>query len=111
MTPEEKRHLAAMGQGTGAHLAELLPRLTGESWDDFTPIRVGEDGSVTMTHDQGWLLYEMALRSLPRCFAVTEGYATDDDCQMPNGVCHSCAAEGRSLPASHPLRAGKEQSA
>jgi hypothetical protein len=107
---EEHRYRSSLAQGTAAHLAELLRRLTGGPHDEFQPLGVDDDGNITMTHDQGWLLYETALRSLPGCFAVNEGYAVDEKCQMPNGVCHACAAEGRSLPKDHPLRADEKDS-
>lgn len=47
--------------------------------------------------DQGWLLYETAGRFLPRCFTVGEGFAVEEQCAMPHGICHDCAAEGRRL--------------
>jgi hypothetical protein len=100
-------HRAAIAQGTAEHLAHLLQGLLGQSYDEFAGLSIDEDDNIVMTPDQAWLLYELAAEVSPRCL-TTPGQSAVERCQMPTGICHDCAATGRSLPASHPIRATSE---
>lgn len=92
---EVELHRQSIGQGTAAHLAQLLGRLRGQPDGDF--VGLDEDLNVVLTPDQCWLLYEIATRFLPQCFGVPEGLPVEEQCIMPNGICHPCAMEGRRL--------------
>jgi hypothetical protein len=96
-------HRAAIAQGTAEHLAHLLQGLLGQSYDEFEGLAIDEDHNIVMKPDQAWLLYELVAKVSPRCLTIP-GQPADKGCQMPTGICHDCAATGRSLPASHPLR-------
>ena len=104
MMPDNTGNRAAHAQGTAAHLAQLLPRLAGESPEDMNPIGISEHQQILLDPEHAWLLYVAALRSLPHCFAIADGFPVDPSCKMPDGICHRCAAEGRCLPPDHPLR-------
>ncbi|MDX6239896.1 MAG: hypothetical protein QOG10_4711 [Kribbellaceae bacterium] len=95
---------AGIVQGTAEHLAHLLQGLLGQSYDEFESLAIDEDYNIVMTPDQAWLLYELAAKVSPHCLTIP-GQPAQEGCQMPTGICHECAATGRSLPASHPLRA------
>lgn len=90
-------HRQSTGQGTAAHLAQLLGRLNRQPHGEFEGVGLDEDPNVVLTPDQAWLLYEIATRSLPRCFDVAEGSPVGEQCTMPDGVCHPCTTEGRRL--------------
>ncbi len=94
---EARRHRQSVGQGTAAHLAQLLERLGLQPDGEFEGVGLDEDSNVVLTPDQGWLLYEIATRFLPRCFDVPEGSPVDEQCTMPDGVCPPCTTEGRRL--------------
>jgi hypothetical protein len=87
-------------QGAAAHLAQLLQRLARQSHDEFDGVAVTHGNTVAITPSHAHLLVETVLATLPRCFKVPDGLPTDDDCAMPNTVCHTCARESRRLPPS-----------
>jgi len=91
---------AADAQGAAAHLAQLLQRLARQSYDEFEGVDVTPGNSVAITPGHAHLLVETVLATLPRCYKVPDGLPTDDECTMPDAVCHTCARESRRLPLS-----------
>lgn len=102
---------ALLIQGTAAVVGNLLNDLgvLGEGPE------ITEDNRIVLTEIQARSLYFAAFRSLPKCIGpgeFDEDEAGDlvrvdpEDCAMPSATCHTCAAEGRSLPDWHPARGG-----
>lgn len=88
----------ADAEGAAAHLAQLLQRLARQSYDEFDGVVVTSGNSVAITPGHAHLLVDTVLTTLPRCFEVPDGLPTDDECAMPDAVCHTCARESRRLP-------------
>ncbi|OJY47498.1 hypothetical protein [Pseudonocardia sp. 73-21] len=94
------RNSNADAQGAAAHLAPLLQRLARQSYDEFDGVGVTPGNSVAITPEQAHLLVDTLLATLPRCYGVPDGLPTDEECAMPDAVCHMCARESRRLPLS-----------
>lgn len=88
----------ADAQGAAAHLAQLLQRLARQSYDEFDGVSITPGNSVAITPGHAHLLVDTVLAMLPRCYAVPDGLPTDDECAMPDAICHACARESRRLP-------------
>lgn len=97
---------ASLAQGTAEHLAHVLQGLLGQSYGEFDGLRIDEDANIVITPRQAWAITQVLSAALPRCFSILGGRTPK--CQTPDGVCYPCAAEGRTVPAGHPLRAGEE---
>jgi hypothetical protein len=86
-----------VGQGIAGRLAQILQRLGGWSYDEFHPVGLTADSDLVLSVEHAGLLYDTVVRALPRCYSIEDGYPTEEQCAMPDGVCHPCAREGRRL--------------
>ncbi|GAA1276081.1 hypothetical protein GCM10009609_43840 [Pseudonocardia aurantiaca] len=85
------------GQSAASRLADVLQRVTRQQPGDFTGVGLDEESNVVISPDLCWVQHQLAMEVLPRCFAVEDGYPVDEDCAMPDAICHRCAKEGRRL--------------